>query len=461
MSTDVSLVSDFLTRCQTTRKRAAVCGDALVDVWACGQLTRISPESPSPVFKLDHTIERPGGAGNVAELMKPFNCSPTLHAALAETRCTKTRYCVGDQVLWRVDDDRKGRCALGYAAEIQREPPDVLIFSDYLKGALDESWRIKELIEFCKDRRIPVVVDTKRTPLSEWIGATVVKLNAAEWAAQPCDESALSIIVTNGPKRPYLIHTERQLSGAARTERFQTPIGTDLSVPVRSVSGAGDAFTAFVALALSHGFSLEQAGRIAHLAGTAYVQRTFNEAITARRLLAMVDKPGSKILRTDEAIVQTFNSELPSTPWVMANGVFDLIHAGHADTLQWAKQYAGSGTLIVAVNSDDSARRVKGPGRPVIDLENRMRSLAALDCVDFVVSFDEDTPERLLKVMNIDTLVKGSDCYFMAEDGQVPGQNLVAETVTAPVSPCLLHSSDIVRKIQSLPSAVPAEPVPD
>lgn len=186
----------------------------------------------------------------------------------------------------------------------------------------------------------------------------------------------------------------------------------------RSVIGAGDCFAAFLALAFAHGFGVRDCAEVAFKAGAVYVQNVRNRPVSLYELLRYEDPIAAKYM---DPVVG------PGEKLVFVNGVHDLLHVGHAESLRFAR---GKGDrLVVALNSDASARRLKGPSRPVIPLEDRMRMVASLEFVDFVTSFDEDTPLECLRRVRPDVLVKGAD-YAKKE---VVGADLVKEVHLCPL----------------------------
>jgi D-beta-D-heptose 7-phosphate kinase/D-beta-D-heptose 1-phosphate adenosyltransferase len=203
-----------------------------------------------------------------------------------------------------------------------------------------------------------------------------------------------------------------------------------------SVIGAGDCFCAFLAMSLARGMSVYESCDLAWHAGTIYVKNRYNKPLTTKDLYDYVDPTYNKINSLDE-MKKARNYKL-----VFTNGCFDLLHAGHLNTLRFAKSLGDK--LVVAVNSDDSVARLKS-GRPIVNLENRMKMLASLDMVDYVVSFDEDTPHNLITQINPDIVVKGGD--YREED--VVGYGLGPQVVLAPLIDGF-STTNIVEKIKSL-----------
>jgi rfaE bifunctional protein nucleotidyltransferase chain/domain len=185
-----------------------------------------------------------------------------------------------------------------------------------------------------------------------------------------------------------------------------------------SVIGAGDCFAAFLAMGYVHGFAVAECAEIAFKAGTAYVKYKYNHPISCYELLRSEDPIKAKYLQPSKG------SKL-----VFTNGCFDLLHPGHIELLRFAKSKGER--LVVALNSDESIRRLKGSSRPIMPLVDRMQMIANMDCVDHVTSFDEDTPYECIKKIQPNVLIKGADY----EINQIIGADLVEEVYRCPIIP--------------------------
>jgi D-beta-D-heptose 7-phosphate kinase/D-beta-D-heptose 1-phosphate adenosyltransferase len=243
------------------------------------------------------------------------------------------------------------------------------------------------------------------------------------------------VVVTRGAAPPLI-------AGDRDGER---PAGGPLAVPVRSVSGAGDCFTAFLALGLAHGLPLAEAAGLAHLAGGAYVGRPYNTPPLPCEVLGVLDPAAGKVLTAAE-LAEALDARHGGGRVVLAPGCFDLLHAGHAAMLRWARLQGDC--LVAALNDDASVARLKGAGRPVLPLAQRQALLAALACVDYVVSFAEDSPAALLEALagRVRVVVKGPD--WAARLARTPESWLVPEVLAAPADPAAtLHTSDLLRRV--------------
>jgi D-beta-D-heptose 7-phosphate kinase/D-beta-D-heptose 1-phosphate adenosyltransferase len=195
-----------------------------------------------------------------------------------------------------------------------------------------------------------------------------------------------------------------------------------------SVIGAGDCFVAFLALALGCGFDIAESAEIAFEAGAVYVQRKYNKPVSPSDLISSSKK-------VDVSLLRKMDCKL-----VFTNGCFDILHVGHLELLRKAKTFGDK--LVVAVNSDESIQRLKGDGRPINCLEDRMEMLASLEFVDFVVSFEEDTPYNLIQEIMPEVLVKGKDW-----NGNVVGSDLVKQVEIVEMIPGR-STTKIIEKVK-------------
>jgi D-beta-D-heptose 7-phosphate kinase/D-beta-D-heptose 1-phosphate adenosyltransferase len=289
--------------------------------------------------------------------------------------------------------------------------PDVVILSDYNKGFFhgDEGSILGQY------HNSITIVDPKKGPLRKWRGCSIFKPNAKEafdlsgktkWKEQAKyfqnELECESVVITDGG---------RKVSGVHKDKFFCfTP---DKQVEVESVIGAGDTFCVFLAMAVGHGFSVPEASEIAWNAGAVYVQNKMNRPIVPAEISA------NNIVCPEDLASRDFKL-------VFTNGCFDLLHEGHLQTLRFAREKGDK--LVVALNSDESIKRLKGDDRPIKPLDQRMAVVAALEMVDFVVSFEEDTPLEVIKKIKPDVLVKG-DGYCI---DNVVGADVVSEVFIAP-----------------------------
>ena len=422
-----------------------VVGDVMLDRYWSGPIERVSPEAPVPVINV-HAIEaRPGGAANVALNIVSLGARCTLvgfvgddeaGAELTETltaagvNCdfvtvddwstiVKLRLLSQQQQLIRADFETtvpvvgtsERLATLQNKVEKHLSESDVLILEDYDKGVLEEPAAI---LHAARSAGVKSVVDPKMKPLAAYKGADVVKPNEKEFlhnvdssvdrdgfngAAQNiCSElSLLGLVVTRGGDGMEVFTSESARHIPARP------------VEVYDVTGAGDTTIAGIAVGLALDWSLLDAAQVANVAASIAVSKSgtspvslpeLNYALsTGRRDQGVMDRAD---LQREVEIARGAGERI-----VFTNGCFDILHAGHVTYLEEAA--ALGDRLVVAINDDPSVTRLKGKGRPVIPVEGRSRVLLGLGCVDWVVSFSEDTPEELLKTLQPEILVKGGD----------------------------------------------------
>ncbi len=435
--------------------RVLVAGDVMLDRYWHGATSRISPEAPVPVVRVEQTEERPGGAANVAANVVALGAAVTLTGLAGDddagrslanrlqrlgvdvaletvagtATITKLRVMSRHQQLLRVDFEDgfatvdPTRVAARVADNLPRA--DALVLSDYGKGALGA---IEGLIDQARQRRCPVLVDPKGRDFRRYAGATVITPNMGELEAVvgPCTD--VGALVDKGDRLRADLGLEALL--VTRSEQGMTLIARNappLHLPARArevfdVTGAGDTVIAVLAAALATGQALPDATALANLAAGMVVGKLGTASVTASELgraLYPHDEPARGVVDEDTLVRAVADAKAHGETIVMTNGCFDILHAGHVGYLEQAR-HLGS-RLIVAVNTDESVRRLKGRDRPVNAVERRMRVLAALSCVDWVVAFNEDTPERLIGRVLPDYLVKGGD----NDPRRIPGNETV------------------------------------
>ena len=420
-----------------------VIGDVMLDRYWHGPTSRISPEAPVPVVRIEADEFRPGGAANVALNASALGASARLvglvgrdsdgdrlqadlFARGVECRLvvaqggrtiTKLRVLSKHQQLIRLDFEEG--FAIGHQEDIHAGCASALlgvgamVLSDYAKGTLRGA---PDLIQLARQSRVPVIVDPKGSDFKRYRGATLLTPNLAEFEAVvgPVRDEADLVEKGEALRAALDLHAlliTRSEKGITLLERGQSPF--DLPARAREVfdvTGAGDTVVAVLAAGLAAGESLREAVALANVAAGVVVGKLGTATVTPGELAAaMADHlPVERGVVAEGALLaRVARARAAGERIVMTNGCFDILHAGHVDYLQRAR--ALGDRLIVAVNDDDSVRRLKGASRPVNGLAARMAVIAALAAVDWVVPFSGDTPGRLICAVQPDLLVKGGD----------------------------------------------------
>lgn len=437
--------------------KVLVVGDLMLDRYWHGPTERISPEAPVPVVHVNKIEERPGGAGNVALNIAVLGAQSTvlgltgdddaasaleksLQSAGVNTcfiklkdnaTVTKLRVMSRHQQLIRLDfeDGFIGQDLSLLEAEFARllDTHDVVVCSDYGKGCLRN---VQTLISLCKEKGIPVLVDPKGSDFGKYAGANLITPNLSEFETI-VGECADELELINKAK---LLCKQHQLDAllVTRSEHGMTLIDTkteSMHMPTRArevfdVTGAGDTVISTLAASLAAGESLQSSTALANLAAGLVVAKSGTASVTVDEL----QQANREYFSVERGVLdeQTLLKAVTACrehgeKIIMTNGCFDILHAGHVTYLQQARELGDR--LIVAVNVDETVRRLKGEDRPVNSVEFRMRLLSALESVDWVVPFTEDEPTRLICALQPDVLVKGGDNN--PED--IPGGDCVRE----------------------------------
>jgi len=427
-----------------SQARILVVGDLMLDRYWHGSTSRISPEAPVPVVKVESEDIRAGGAGNVAlnaaalgakvgllaltgddemadlveRVLSERNIDCWLQRVAGSRTISKLRILSRHQQLIRLDfeDHFQGQDTSTLSASFVRQiaNADVAVLSDYAKGTLRDC---RNLIGAAKAAGVKTVVDPKGNDFSRYSDATLITPNLSEFEAVVghCDNDP--DIERRGMDLRDHLNIEALL--ITRSEHGMTLLmrGREaIHLPARAqevfdVTGAGDTVVATLASGLAAGLSMEEATHLSNVAasivvtklGTAVVTPAEIEDATRTRRDARDGEPSSE----EDLLRRVDSARRAGERIVMTNGCFDILHPGHIDYLEKAR--ALGDRLIVAVNDDASVHRLKGGDRPINPLSTRMRMLSALTCVDWVFPFREDTPERLISRLLPDVLVKGGD----------------------------------------------------
>ncbi|AKJ43165.1 bifunctional D-glycero-beta-D-manno-heptose-7-phosphate kinase/D-glycero-beta-D-manno-heptose 1-phosphate adenylyltransferase HldE [Pragia fontium] len=426
-----------------SRANVMVVGDVMLDRYWHGPASRISPEAPVPVVKVNVVEDRPGGAANVAMniaslcgisqlvgLTGQDEAARVLDAKLNEVnvKCdfvtleshptiTKLRVLSRNQQLLRLDFEEgfDNVDAQPILDRVQRALPQLgaLVLSDYAKGALTS---VQSLIQLGREAGVPVLIDPKGADFERYRGATLLTPNLSEFEAvvghctseQQLVERGMALIERFEFSALLITRSENGMTLLQPgKEPFHMPTQAQ---EVYDVTGAGDTVIGVLAVSLAAGLSLEESCFMANAAAGVVVGKLGTSTVSPIELENAIRgraDTGFGVMDEQQLKQAVAHARQRGEKVVMTNGCFDILHAGHVSYLANARKLGDR--LIVAVNSDASTRRLKGETRPVNPLAQRMIVLSALESVDWVVSFDEDTPQRLIADILPDLLVKGGD----------------------------------------------------
>lgn len=430
--------------------RVMVIGDIAIDRYVYGEVTRISPEAPIPIVREQKLRTSLGCAGNVAANIAALECEAILIGVVGRDReanevdtairraggrispmcivddrrptTTKTRVLGAGQQVVRIDRessapiqaDVEGKLIEAYEATIAR--CDVVVISDYAKGMLTDRL-LRHVIDRTKAAGKPVLVDPKRARLAAYAGATIIKpnrheLRAATGLACDSDQEIEAAASAAAASTDAMILVTRSEEGMSLYRVGQEPVHQrSVAQEVFDVSGAGDTVSAVLAVSLAVDLDVVEAMRRANVAAGVAVGKRGTAPVALseldRALDASVGRSDSRIVDIEAALLQRERWRDEGLTCGFTNGCFDLLHPGHVSLVQQAR--ANCDRLVVALNGDESVRRLKGPTRPLQSEAARAAVMASMRQVDLVVLFGEDTPARLIDLLKPDVLVKGAD----------------------------------------------------
>jgi len=465
--------------------RVLVVGDVILDRYWIGATSRISPEAPVPVVRVQACEERPGGAANVAANVAALGAGATLVgtvgtdeagatvcrsldqagvrnalvSAAGHRTVVKLRVLSQHQQLIRLDfeNDAYGIDPDALLARFEAALPEcgVVVLSDYAKGTLE---RARAFIERARAAGRIVVVDPKGAGFGRYRGASVITPNLREFEALvgPCADEARIAERAEGVRAEFdlgALLVTRGERGMTLVARAQPPLHLQARArEVYDVTGAGDTVCAVLAAALAGGCELAHATALANAAAGVVVGKLGAATVSCAEIERALrgDAAGPRIVDAARLLDEVASARRRGQRIVMTNGCFDVLHAGHVACLEAARRLGDR--LIVAVNDDASVRRLKGGGRPLVPLAERMEVLAALAAVDWVVAFTEPTPEALIERVLPDVLVKGGDYRPEAIAGAAQVRAHGGEVVVLPYRDGL-STSAFIDAARALPGA--------
>lgn len=442
-------------------KKILVIGDIILDHYIYGSSHRVSPEAPVPVVQFEEEFYTAGGAANVAVNLASLNANVYIAGRTGKDKYAeilldklapleintisllripgyntpiKTRVISDGQQIVRLDRERTEKISENEEKKlldkislvINSYEPDAIIVSDYNKG-LFSGLILDHLFSMSKQKRITVLVDPKSSDFGKYKGADIITPNREEaetvYGNKLLEDSDIQnaircITDITGSKQIFITRGKKGTSYLGKE-------GDVITIPAKArevydVTGAGDTFISTLTLGISSGCSDEDAVHIANTAAGIVVGRTGTSSVHAGELLAALhSQEKQKLISPEqlETVVNTIKSR--GKKIVFTNGCFDLFHAGHLGLLEESSRLGD--VLIVAINSDESVKKLKGPERPVISEIERTSILSAISCVDYVTVFNEPTPFELIKKIRPSVITKGGD--YKPED--VVGRNIV------------------------------------
>ena len=469
------------------KKARVVCvGDVMLDRFVYGDVTRISPEGPIPICRVQKETAMLGGAGNVVRNLVALGASVdfislvgnddiardvdrllhdlsgvshTLTMEANRPTTSKVRYVAGGQQLLRADrettDPVPDAIADVLASKVENALRDaaLLVVSDYGKGVITSRLATR-LIEIARQKNKPVIVDPKSKDFEDYEWAALIHPNLREMVAagggEPITEDGIvsaartllsnvgidAMLVTRGAQGMSLVSGDTAHHFKSRARE------------VFDVSGAGDTVVATLAASIAVGHSYEDAAQLANVAAGIVVGKVGTAVSYAEDILAELNgsfETGERqVVRTIDAAMNRIHKWRDKGEKVgFTNGCFDLLHPGHVSLLSEAR--GACDKLVVGLNSDWSVKRLKGEERPSQTEQARAAVLSSLETVDLVIIFSEDTPELLIKEIKPDVLVKGADYSIEAVIGADFVQSYGGEIILVEIVPGFSTTATIAR----------------
>jgi D-beta-D-heptose 7-phosphate kinase/D-beta-D-heptose 1-phosphate adenosyltransferase len=463
------------------KREILVIGDIILDKYIHGIVERISPEAPVPVILFENESCLLGGASNVARNIASFGVNVTLigrigndkNGKLIEKKCkenninsnqlfivdnlttiTKTRYVNKGQQLFRLDREKLLPINESQEDEVIEflksclNRIDIVILSDYNKGFLTLSLT-KKIIQVCNELGMKVLIDPKKKDFNDYKGAFLLTPNEKEaensTGVKIFDEVSLlqcfeKLVQQTGNPIQLITRSEKGMSlyNHGQITNFKAQ-----AKDVFDITGAGDTVIAAIAYKLSHGCDILESVRFSNYAGSVVVGKFGSSVTNEKEVISYINQNidlKNNIFDSSDSQIEDLIIRCEEKSIVFTNGCFDLLHLGHLTYLKEASKLGD--ILIVGLNSDSSVRMIKGEKRPILNEMNRSSIIAALEFVDFVVIFDEDTPTKILSKIKPNTLVKGGDYSI----DQVVGKQFADQVIIIPFIKG--HSStSIINKI--------------
>lgn len=436
---------DELAIIKNSRKKYLVIGDVMLDRYIYGKVKRISQEAPVPVLSYDTETDILGGAANVASNLISMgqdvsmaSCvgadinGDTIISMLNEKKIdtsmllrddtrpstTKIRLISNSQQMLRVDNE----CISDISIKLQTQLItlikdvidnfDIILLSDYNKGILNEKFT-QDIIEISNRYKKRVVVDVKGQNAAKYRNAYLLKPNKQE---------LFDLTGMNVSNKECIVAAMKKLKNISNCKNVITTLSGDGMIlldeddkvfesnietkQVYDVVGAGDTAFSYIALGLANNLNKENILKIANAAASIKVTKFGTSVVTIDEVIEKAYRVMDKI-QSLEKLIHLLQDKRRKNKIVFTNGCFDIIHLGHIRYLKKAKMLGD--ILIVAINSDESVKRLKGEKRPINNEKDRLEMLAELNFIDYVILFSEDTPYNIIRAIKPDILVKGGD----------------------------------------------------
>lgn len=444
-------------------KKICIIGDIMLDRYLYGKANRISPEAPIPVVLLENESISLGAASYVAlnlinlrsdciligkigndengKTIKKLLIKNKINNFLIEKdgykTITKTRIISNHQQMIRVDEEKIEPLTIEEEniiiefLEKNIENIGFIIISDYAKGVCTENL-CKKIIDIANKKNIKVLIDPKKNNWEKYKNSYLINPNLKElsefvgFELKNEDYEIEKILKKVYPKLSIEnICVKRSEKGITLYDGNKCMHFPAESIEVYDVTGAGDTVIAVLTLMLNKGYDIEKAITIANKAASIVIQKAGTTPILYDEFISILEKKEkTKLVNLNELKLIIEDLRKKNKKVVFTNGCFDILHAGHIIYLEKAKELGN--VLIVGLNTDSSIKKIKGKDRPLQNQDDRAKILSGLESVDFVVFFDEPTPENLIKQIKPDILVKGSD-YKIEE---IVGRQYAGQTVT-------------------------------
>lgn len=451
--------------------RILIIGDLMLDHYVWGSVERISPEAPVQILKITRENNRLGGASNVAlnlialgakahicgivgddsdgkiivDLLDSAEIERDLLCVKSDFQSIKkTRFIASNQQVLRVDRESVDMSLDSTILEKIKDSLgnfNAIILSDYGKGALGVDFT-RQIIALANERKMPILCDPKGDDYSKYANATLLTPNKkeAQIATNIRIDSAETLLdslkkLKNDYNLTYALITLSE-DGMAIYDNKMTQIPT-LAKEVYDVTGAGDTVIAALAFGICTNMDIYESAKFANAAAAVVVGKIGSAQATRAEIFGVM---GDEAHLDDLELIADLKKD--GKKIVFTNGCFDILHFGHISYLRKAKSFGD--ILVVGLNSNDSVRRLKGDLRPINDESDRAQILRELECVDFVIIFDEDTPIELIKKIRPDILVKGADYT----DKEVVGSEIVPDVRLVELAKGR-STSKIIEKIQT------------